>query len=196
MSKATDSTTTIPTRRALIAGAPEAAAGALAAGAAVNAVAAATADAELLDLGRKMDALEKEFWRIHELDAPWHEAYNAILKEGHRHYKETGELPSAAGFTDKLWDAEKRLRQTNPSADDITDAMDKPARRIMALPAFTIAGLAVKARAAAFACSHFYCTEDLRDADWDHQHVRTLIEAVLAMAGQPPIPLDLEGGVE
>jgi hypothetical protein len=34
--------------------------------------------------------------------------------------------------------------------------MDRPARKIMALPAVTMAGLAVKAKAAAFACSHFY----------------------------------------
>jgi hypothetical protein len=73
------------------------------------------------------------------------------------------------------------------SAADITDAMDEPARKIMALPAVTIAGLAVKAKAAAFACSHFYRAERLRDADWDHQHVRTLIDAVLVMAGHPPI---------
>jgi hypothetical protein len=54
MSKASDSTTTIPTRRALLAGAPAVAAGGLAAGAAVNAVAAATMDGELLELGRTM----------------------------------------------------------------------------------------------------------------------------------------------
>jgi hypothetical protein len=82
---------------------------------------------------------------------------------------------------------EDRYRQNNPSANDITDAMDKPSRRIMALPAFTPAGLDVKGRATAFACDHFYRAEELHDADWDHQHVRTLIDGVLAMAGQPPI---------
>jgi hypothetical protein len=59
---------------------------------------------------------------------------------------------------------------------------------MMALPAFTPAGLAVKARAAAFACSHFYRAE-LRDADWDHQHVRTLIDGVLGLAGEPLIEM-------
>jgi hypothetical protein len=33
---------------------------------------------------------------------------------------------------------------TKPCADDISDAMDAPMRRIMALPAITPAGLAVK----------------------------------------------------
>jgi hypothetical protein len=49
MSKATDSTTPIPTRRALLAGAPAAAAGALLAGTAVNAVAITMAKAGEVD---------------------------------------------------------------------------------------------------------------------------------------------------
>jgi hypothetical protein len=58
MSKATDSTTPIPTRRALLSAAPAAAAAALAGGTVANAVAigmakAAGADAELLDLCRR-----------------------------------------------------------------------------------------------------------------------------------------------
>jgi hypothetical protein len=58
MSQATDSTTPIPTRRALLAGAPAAAAAALTGGTVVNAVAirmakATGGDAELLDLCRR-----------------------------------------------------------------------------------------------------------------------------------------------
>jgi hypothetical protein len=195
MSKAIDSTTTIPTRRALLAGAPAAAAGALAAGTAVNAVAAATTDGELLELGRRMDALTAEYWRIHALDRPWIEAYNALVDEFRRRDKE-GSVPDGAAFLAEMKEIEDRYRQTNPSADDMTEAMDKPARRIMALPAFTPAGLAVKARAAAFACSHFYQEEELHDADWDHQHVRTLIDGVLAMAGKPPVNEEYGFGTE
>ncbi len=174
------------TRRALLRAAPAAGAGLLAAGTTVNAVAAATADAELLELGRRMDALTAEYWRIQELDAPWREAYNALVDDFRRRHKE-GLAPDGAAFLDEMKAIEDRYRQQNPSTNDMTDAMDKPSRRIMELPAFTPAGLAVKARATAFACDHFYREEELHDADWDHQHVRTLIDGVLAMAGQPPI---------
>jgi hypothetical protein len=184
MSQDTRRTTT--TRRALLRTAPAAGAGLLAAGTTVNAVAAATADAELLELGRRMDALTTEYWRIHELDAPWREAYNALVEDFRRRHTE-GLAPDGAAFLVEMKDIEDRYRQNNPSADDLTDAMDTPSRRIMALSAFTPAGLAVKARAAAFACDHFYREEELHDADWDHQHVRTLIDGVLAMAGEPPI---------
>jgi hypothetical protein len=44
----------------------------------------------------------------------------------------------------------------------------------MALPAFTLAGLAVKARLARFACSHFYDEPD-GNADWDKLVARRLI---------------------
>jgi hypothetical protein len=182
MPQAVDTNTT---RRALLRAAPVATAGVLAISRAVAAVASATADAELLDLGRRMDALTAEYWRIDALDAPWKEGYNALVDEYRLKFKE-GIPPDSAGFIAKLKEIEDRHRHTSPSADDITDAMDEPSRKIMALPAFTLAGLAVKARATAFACSHFY-REELHDADWDHQHVRTLIDAALVMAGQTPI---------
>jgi hypothetical protein len=186
MSQDTRRTTT--TRRALLRSAPAAGAGIFAAGTAATAVAAATADAELLELGRRMDALTAEYWRIHALDAPWMEAYRALVEDFRRRHKE-GLAPDGAAFLDEMKKIEDRHRQQNPSTNDMTDAMDKPSRRIMALPAFTPAGLAVKARATAFACDHFYREEELHDADWDHQHVRTLINGVLAMAGQPPIAM-------
>jgi hypothetical protein len=50
----------------------------------------------------------------------------------------------------------------------------------------SVAGLAVKARMAAHACSHMY-RAGLEDANWDHKAVRQLIAAVLTMAGQPLI---------
>jgi hypothetical protein len=108
-----------------------------------------------------------------------------MVEDFRRRHKE-GLAPDGAAFFAEMKEIEDRYRQTNPSADDLTDAMDEPSRKIMASPTFTLAGLAVKARATAFACSHFYRVE-LHDADWDHQHVRTLIDGVLAMAGQPPI---------
>jgi hypothetical protein len=191
MSQADTPNTMGSSRRALLTSAVAAAALTGAAGVDMAAIAANHGnDAELLQLGRKMDALSTQYWRILELDAPWREGYNALVDEFRQRHKD-GEKPNGAEFLARLKEIEDRYRQTNPSADDVTDAMDGPARRIMALPAHSIAGLAVKARAAAFACSHFYGSE-FRDADWDHMHVRTLIDAVLAMAGQPP--MDEEDG--
>jgi hypothetical protein len=67
MSKATDNSTPIPTRRALLAGAPAAAAGALLAGTAANAVAIGMAkagdDAELLSLKPEVDDVLREWIR-------------------------------------------------------------------------------------------------------------------------------------
>lgn len=61
--------------------------------------------------------------------------------------------------------------------DLISDDMDVPMRAIMRLPAKTPAGLAVKARAARFACEHYW--GKAADADWDHLNARALIDAVL-----------------
>jgi hypothetical protein len=116
------------------------------------------------------------------------EAYRAPAEDFRRQHKE-GLAPDGAAFLDEIKQIEDRYRQTNPSADDMTDAMDAPARRIMALPAFTPAGLAIRARAAAFACDHSYREDEPHDADWDH-----LIHGVLAMSGQPPIVMPTQNG--
>jgi hypothetical protein len=75
-------------------------------------------------------------------------------------------------------------RQSKP-CDDITDAMDPVFNLIMALPATTIGGLAVKADIV----RHFYEKgfDDSFDADapWDDAgSVRALVEAVSAFAGR------------
>jgi hypothetical protein len=51
--------------------------------------------------------------------------------------------------------------------------------KIMAWPATTFAGLAIKARVVQDACGHYW-DESYRDCDWDRQMVRSLIQAVLA----------------
>jgi hypothetical protein len=48
----------------------------------------------------------------------------------------------------------------------------------------------------AFVCSDMYGC-DLKEAYWEPKHVRSLIDTVLAMAGQPPIGRhDLQIGPE
>jgi hypothetical protein len=74
-----------------------------------------------------------------------------------------------------------------PCCEDITDAMDPVFSRIMALPATTIAGLAVKADI----LRHYYEKgfDESFDADssWDDLGaVRALVEAVSAFAARSP----------
>ena len=69
-----------------------------------------------------------------------------------------------------------------PASDEITDTMHPVMLQIAALPATTCAGLAVKARAARFACSpRLYELSD-EDANWNDLMVRKLIDGVLAAA--------------
>jgi hypothetical protein len=71
-----------------------------------------------------------------------------------------------------------RVSCAGPSVDDITDMMDPYMRKIMALPARTPAGLAVKARVAEWVCSNYWDEPD-DNCDW----ARKLIEAMLATGG-------------
>ena len=59
--------------------------------------------------------------------------------------------------------------------------MDPIAREILAVPALTLDGLAIKARVAKWAASDFW-TESNEDVDWDKLCVRELIDAVIQMA--------------
>jgi hypothetical protein len=123
--------------------------------------------------------------RIYQLERPYWDAHNRVLEEMKAEDRFHPIEEWAARF-----EPIEELRPPGPSADDITDQMDAPIRRIMALPAYTVAGLAVKARATANACGHMY-NSDFNDADWDHMHVRVLIAAVLTMAGQPLIDAEV-----
>jgi hypothetical protein len=65
--------------------------------------------------------------------------------------------------------------------DDIMARSDLPSRAILAIPATTLAGLAVKARLAKFGASHIWEASD-DDAEWDHLVLRNLVDAVLELA--------------
>lgn len=65
--------------------------------------------------------------------------------------------------------------------DRIAGSMELPSLKIMGLPAFTAAGLRVKARLAEFNCSRFYDQSE-RDTDWDLLCARKLIDSVLEFA--------------
>jgi hypothetical protein len=123
---------------------------------------AASVDVELLALGNQFDQLERQYHEVMERDRPRIERELQLLES---------QEPS-----EKLDD--EFGPQSRPDALDILDMMDAPIRRIMALPATTLAGLAVKARIARFSCEHFW-DEPEEDLDWDELMTRKLIDAVL-----------------
>jgi hypothetical protein len=124
--------------------------------------AAAACDVELLALGKQFDQLERQYHEVMERDRPRIERELQLLE---------AQEPS-----EKL--DQEFGPQGRPDALDILDMVDVPMRRIMALPATTLAGLAVKARVARFSCEHFW-DEPEEDLDWDELMARKLIDAVL-----------------
>ena len=66
-------------------------------------------------------------------------------------------------------------------------AVDRAADRVRALPARTLAGLAVHARTLAFTFEHAG-DEEPDQLDWDRECVRRFVETVCALAGVAPLP--------
>ena len=117
---------------------------------------------ELLALGKQFDQLRRQYHEVMERDRP------RIEREL--------QLFEAQEPSEKL--DEEFGPQRRPDALDILDRMDAPIRRIMALPATALAGLAVKARVARFSCEHYW-DEPEEDLDWHELMARELIDAVL-----------------
>jgi hypothetical protein len=68
--------------------------------------------------------------------------------------------------------------------EEILARLEPVERAIMATKAFTIAGLGVKARHAAYVTSHYW-NEPIHKIDWESRAVRLLIEAVCESAPRP-----------
>jgi hypothetical protein len=128
----------------------------------MTAAAAAGPNVELLALGKQFDQFERQYHQVMERDRPRIERELQLLEAQERF--------------DRL--DEEFGPQIRPDALDILDMMDAPIRRIMALPATTLPGLAVKARVARFSCEHLW-EEPEEDLDWDELMTRKLIDAVL-----------------
>jgi hypothetical protein len=145
-------------------------------------------DAELLALGA---ALDKLYLRHAEASAAdW-----ALVEEADRRM-----APHLARYdldrSVDLWELTKatwtEVGRDGREVHQITDAMDAPVDRVMQLPAHTVEGLAVKARAAAFYCSHFW-----EDDDFDKRIICSFVESFLALAGRSlPFVPDAEAGSE
>ena len=153
-----------------------------------TAVKIAGEDRELLSLGAALDDLYSRFAVSNAADL-------ALVEEGDRQM-----APHVAKYElDRgvdLWELTKatwaEVGRDGLEVQQIGEAMDAPMNRVMSLPAQTVAGLGVKAKVAAFACSHFW-----NDDDYDKKAVCSFIESVLAFAGQGlPFAEDEDEGEE
>src|SRR5436190_6780189 len=136
-------------------------------------------DQELIELGSQFDVLERQFHDTAEKVRSRNNAFYQMLKEDTE--------PRSYEHDDEIW---HRLDQEfgpepKPDCEDICEAIGPLELLIMELPAFTLTGLAVKARIAQFECSRFYDKAD-DDADLDHRSARELIDSVLEAAQRAP----------
>lgn len=187
MAQAASKDTTIASRRSLLSGMAVLPAVSLvpgvAAGAAVGAECPAP-DARLIALGAKLDAMLPDIWaKLAAAKA----SCDAAGKEARRRYElSCKELRKEQS---DFWETWKAVRREFGS-DELIGEGDKamaPAckihEEIIAAPAHTLAGMAVKARAAAtFALSHLWDEPEV-DLDWDKSVMRRLIEDICGAAG-------------
>jgi len=178
-------------RRAALAGAIS-----LAPAAAVAAVPiGADADAELIAVGEQLIAVCERARELWDFLAPYSEEFNKRLAAA---CEEIGGVRQSGSSkaADELWavrsaEINQAMQAMGPELNAANDehgrmiaAMGEPARRIFALPARTIRGLAIKAVLAAYENSDLW-DEPFDDLDYNQNWLRNLIEAVLAFAGRP-----------
>jgi hypothetical protein len=177
----TNQSETTTSRRAFLAGVPVAAA---ALTPAVAAALSSGADDALVELGREHSKLVLQMRAAEDKTQPWHDLHNELMP---KYLEESRKLENDDPRKMALYEALKKriddeLGPWPHEADDVSSALDPIARQIMATPAISPIGLAVKARAALLACEGFWDT-NAEDADWDYLHARSLIEAVLRFTG-------------
>lgn len=170
-------------------------AAAAAGGGVATAAPTANPDAELIGLGKELETLNTRDDELRSRLAPLWEEHGDLMKAFEKDhgglrefYREHG--PKAGDTLLLARDAEIRRQlgaeyvALEEEHEETVAAMDAPARRMFALPAHTIEGLAVKARAAANENQNLW-EEPFDDLGWPEKFIRTLIESVLAMAGEP-----------
>lgn len=140
-------------------------------------VKAAHSDDALLAYGRELDRCVHDYKTTCARYRPlWNELSSRLQDEFPK--SEDG-----VTFHERIYDEVglKALDDQGEHPDDIINRSDAPSRAILAIPATTLAGLAVKARLAKFGASHIWDESDT-DADWDHLVLRNLVDAVLELA--------------
>jgi hypothetical protein len=135
----------------------------------------ASDDSELINLDKQVDAIEASYEEAARLSQPHWDAIEAWVRSQKRRDI------SPESYSAAMERLEQEFPLPKPDCDEITGMMDKPMRRIMALPAFTPAGLAVKARLVKSEYSALW-EEPFEDLDWDKMKLRALVDSVLAFA--------------
>lgn len=144
----------------------------------VSAAKANHPDETLLAYGRELDGCIHDYKTTCAKYRPLWDKLAARLRDETRGQDESplawhGRIYAEVGL--------EALDQQGEHPDDITGRSDAPSRAILAIPATTLAGLAVKARLAKFGAPNIWKESD-DDADWDHLLLRNLVDAVLELA--------------
>lgn len=186
----------------------------------------ASPDAELIALGKELDVVYGQILKLGResqattaknlaaFRAEYCDGLKATLGEDNEFVKacasadvSDGEFRDAmlrmfakGGRQDLMFAFEKRIGFMTDGPDPVHDLIgsaDPIARRMFALPAHTLEGVAAKARAAAYEHVELW-EEEFDDLDWKDKFIRSLIESTLAAAGQtvPAVLLDETGGPE
>lgn len=161
-------------RRALVTTALAGATAIAATAIATRQAASAGADAELLELGKQLDALMARYELAQERWRPHSKAWARELAK----MRET--VPNSQEAWDAAWarvDAAYPIDHETP--DDVLAGADDLCLAITELPATTIEGLGVKARLTRF---NRMWDSSWDGGDWEHMAVRQLVEAVEALA--------------
>ena len=134
-------------------------------------------DLELLKLGRKLDLLAQRYEAARQRFIPVNETHKKLLAQWKKAHPGYNDDQIMAAYIE----IETVLREgVGEHPDDAMDEVDGVSRAIVAIPATTIAGLAVKARLAAFA--NDWDDSDKDAEDWDVLTMRKLVDAVIRLA--------------
>jgi hypothetical protein len=139
---------------------------------ALPAIAANHPDAELLALGKQREALVAIYEDAKRRSRPNWDAQERAFTDLPKRPHTNQEIVAVMEQIDREFPI------ANPDPDEASDAMAEPDRRIMALPARTISGLAVKARLVKFSYSELW-DEPEGKLDWEKLTVRKLIDSIL-----------------
>jgi hypothetical protein len=144
------------------------------------ATAAPSSDARLIELGMRLDTIaDKEAFAVAKLRPLWDEHasrmrdWHLANPQCHNDVEAYQRISAEIGLTELA----DRL-----GLDECQHMAGPLSEQIMALPATTLAGVAVKARLARYAANDYWDSAD-EDADWDKICVRKLVDAVIQLAG-------------
>jgi hypothetical protein len=153
------------------------------------------ADAKLLRLGADLDRIEQDYIAQQAIDAKENTAWEAACEAAGMSHMDFEDFPSRDEFLayhDKRWSlhTEEFMREQEheklglPSAwEEIQNPLFPLVEEILTLRASTPAGLAVQAKAVAYAAA------DLWDGNSENPHERWFIEAVCAFCNIKPAPI-------